>query len=85
MNNLGHFLNKTRLLFIALLLIIVGNIFLIAKANAQIPVSVTADATATVIATKSWMEEAWVYLCNKVSSIFFQNIFRRSVCLSEPI
>ncbi|MDD4412868.1 MAG: hypothetical protein PHR00_04465, partial [Patescibacteria group bacterium] len=41
--------------------------------------TVVADVPATVIATKSWVEEAWVYIRNKMATIFFQNILRKVV------
>jgi len=45
--------------------------------KAVLPVVVTGDVTATAIATKSWISEAWTYLRNKVATIFFQNLLRK--------
>ncbi len=45
--------------------------------KATLPVAVTADVTATAIATKGWLETAWTYMRDKIATIFFQNILRK--------
>lgn len=47
------------------------------EAKAVMPTLTTGDVTASAIATKNWIEEAWVYMRDKVATIFFQNILRQ--------
>ena len=41
------------------------------------PTVTVADVPATTIATKDWLGDAWVYIRNKMASVFFQNTARK--------
>jgi len=48
-----------------------------APARAVLPTFTTGDVTASAVATKNWLTEAWTYLRDKIATIFFQNILRK--------
>jgi len=61
-------------------LILFANVIIAPQVRAiGAPVAVTADVPATVIATKTWLSEAWTYIRNKMATILFQNMLRKYI------
>jgi hypothetical protein len=68
---------KIALIFFSVILF--ANLIIAPRVLAVLPVAVTADATATAVAAKSWLSEAWTYIRNKMATILFQNLLRKYI------